>query len=141
MKGRSKFIVTVVTVIIVAVIAIICGGQRALVTASSTANVPGPSQFYLQHDLISDGFVPADITHSNLVNAWAWFQVRQHRGGLRTTEPAQPDIKFEDEKARLDNFAIQLMNDPHSSGLILMVAGQKRSKGKQSIDLIGPGRI
>src|ERR1044071_9517502 len=70
MKGKSKFIITIVTVIIVAVIAIICGGQRALVTASSTANVPGPSQFYLQHNLISDGFVPADITHSNTVYAW-----------------------------------------------------------------------
>lgn len=34
------------------------------------------------------------------------------------------DIKFEDEKARLDNFAIQLQNDPLSSGYILMFAGQ-----------------
>lgn len=35
------------------------------------------------------------------------------------------DIKFEDEKARLDNFAIQLMNHPQSSGSIMMSAGQK----------------
>lgn len=34
------------------------------------------------------------------------------------------DIKFEDEKARLDNFAIQLSNEPLSSGHILMSAGQ-----------------
>ena len=35
------------------------------------------------------------------------------------------DIKFEDEKARLDNFAIQIFNEPQSRGLILMAAGQK----------------
>ena len=35
------------------------------------------------------------------------------------------DIEFEGEKARLDNFAIQISNDPQSSGLILMYAGQK----------------
>lgn len=34
------------------------------------------------------------------------------------------DIKFDDEKARLDNFAIQLQNVPLSSGYILMFAGQ-----------------
>ena len=34
------------------------------------------------------------------------------------------DISFEDEKARLDNFAIQLMNIPESAGLIMMAAGQ-----------------
>jgi hypothetical protein len=71
MRDRSKFIVTIFTVIMVTVIALFCGGQRVPVTAASTpTNVPGPSQFYLQHNLISDGFVPADLTHSNLVNAW-----------------------------------------------------------------------
>src|SRR4029078_9711672 len=70
MRDRSNFIVTIISVITLTVIAIVCGGQRILVTASSTANVAGPSQFYLQHNLISDGFVPADITHSNVVNAW-----------------------------------------------------------------------
>jgi hypothetical protein len=34
------------------------------------------------------------------------------------------DIEFEDEKARLDNFAIQVSNEPLSSGYILMSAGQ-----------------
>jgi len=76
MRDRSKFIATIVTVIIVTVIAIVCGGQRALVTASSKMTsvpamyVPGPSQFYAQHNFISDGFVPADHTNSNVVNAW-----------------------------------------------------------------------
>ena len=35
------------------------------------------------------------------------------------------DLKFEDEKARLDNFAIQLSNNPHLSGSILINAGKE----------------
>ena len=71
MMHKLNFIVTIVTVMIVAVIALVCGGQRARVTASKLVNVgTGPSQFYLQHNLISDGFVAADHTDSNLVNAW-----------------------------------------------------------------------
>jgi hypothetical protein len=35
------------------------------------------------------------------------------------------DIKFEDEDARLDNLAIQLANDPLTTGYILMSAGQE----------------
>ncbi len=35
------------------------------------------------------------------------------------------DIKFEDEKARLDNFAIQLTNQPLSTGHILISAGRE----------------
>jgi uncharacterized protein (TIGR03118 family) len=31
---------------------------------------PGQSQFYAQHNLISNGAIPADQTDSNLVNAW-----------------------------------------------------------------------
>src|SRR5262249_29291315 len=45
------------------------------------------------------------------------------------------DIKFEDEKARLDNFAIQLANIPESSGLIHMSAGQKTFKGEAAYRL------
>src|SRR5215813_1326525 len=75
MRDRSKFIATIMTAILVTLIAIVFGGQRALVTASSkpaapAVNAPGPSQFYLQHNLVSDGFVPADHTDSNVVNAW-----------------------------------------------------------------------
>jgi len=69
---RSRFIATIIAVIIVTVIALVCSDQGARVTASSkpNVNVPGPSQFYLQHNLISDGFVPAVLTDSNMVNAW-----------------------------------------------------------------------
>jgi len=65
MRARSKFIVTIVAVIIL--IAIVCSGQRARVSASSPL---GPSQFYLQHNILSDGFVAADHTDINTVNAW-----------------------------------------------------------------------
>ena len=40
------------------------------------------------------------------------------------------DIKFEDEKARLDNFAIQISHEPLSSAYILMSAGQKTFKNE-----------
>lgn len=35
------------------------------------------------------------------------------------------DIRFEDEKARLDNFAIQLQNYPNAHGFIVVYAGRK----------------
>ena len=56
---RPKFIVTIVTVLILAVI--VCVGQKP-------SN--DHSQFYLQHNYISDGVVPADHIDANLVNAW-----------------------------------------------------------------------
>ena len=61
-------------VALIIVTAIICGSQRTVVTASSELNAPGhafgPSQFYLQHNILSDGFVAADLTDSKVVNAW-----------------------------------------------------------------------
>src|SRR6185503_4766168 len=39
-------------------------------------------------------------------------------------------IKFEDEKARLDNFAIQLLNDPGAQGYIYAFAGRDSRKGE-----------
>jgi uncharacterized protein (TIGR03118 family) len=76
MTTRSKIIVTIASVMLVAFIALIRAGQAALVNTSSTttakSNVAavGPSQFYLQHNLVSDGAVPADHTDPNMVNAW-----------------------------------------------------------------------
>ena len=40
------------------------------------------------------------------------------------------DIKFEDEKARLDNFAIQISNELLSTGQILMFAGRETFKNE-----------
>lgn len=76
MTDRSKLIVTILTVIVATVCAIIYSAQKALVTASSRLNTNaamtaiGPSQFYAQHNLVSDGFVPADHINSDVVNAW-----------------------------------------------------------------------
>ena len=65
MGDRSKFLVTILTVMIVAVIAVVCGSQRTHATV-----VPGESQFYAQHNILSDGSVPADHVDANVVNAW-----------------------------------------------------------------------
>ena len=76
MTDRSKLILTILTVIVATVCAIIYGAQKALVTASSRLNAnaamtaAGPSQFYAQHNLVSDGFVPADHINPDVVNAW-----------------------------------------------------------------------
>lgn len=43
---------------------------------------------------------------------------------------AYGDIAFEDEKARLDNFAIQISNEPGASGAILMFAGRETFKNE-----------
>ena len=45
------------------------------------------------------------------------------------------DIKFEDEKARLDNFTIQISNYEGSRGIILMYAGQITFKGEAAYRL------
>jgi uncharacterized protein (TIGR03118 family) len=61
MRNTSNVIVTFAALIILTAVATV---------SSKPTNALGPSQFYLQHNLISDGFVPADITHANTVNAW-----------------------------------------------------------------------
>jgi uncharacterized protein (TIGR03118 family) len=76
MTDRSKRIMTILSVMLVILCAIIYGAQQALVTASSrpvagaAITAPGPSQFYAQHNLVSDGFVPADHINPDVVNAW-----------------------------------------------------------------------
>jgi hypothetical protein len=40
-----------------------------------------------------------------------------------------PNIKFDDEKARLDNFAIQLQNEPGARGYILVYSGPRDRAG------------
>ena len=75
MTNRSKLIVTVLSVM-ATVCAIIYSTQKGVVTASSrlnanaAMNAVGRSQFYAQHNLVSDGFVPADHTNTDVVNAW-----------------------------------------------------------------------
>ena len=67
MRDRSKRIMTILGVMIAMLCAIIYSAQKTLVTASAA---PGPSQFYAQHNLVSDGFVPADHINPDVVNAW-----------------------------------------------------------------------
>lgn len=45
------------------------------------------------------------------------------------------NIRFIDEQARLDNFAIQIANEPASKGLILISAGQETYKGEAAYHL------
>lgn len=51
--------------------------------------------------------------------------VRITNCGLRGRFDEWGDIKFSDEKARLDNLAIQLENDPQAKAHIIVYAGQK----------------
>jgi hypothetical protein len=51
-------------------------------------------------------------------------------GSTRPSGPTRPfdefgDINCEDEMARLDNFAVQLQNDPSSKGLIVFYGGRR----------------
>src|SRR5215467_6075934 len=75
MSHRSKFIIVVAT-LSTALAAFIYVNQEPRVTAASNVtvkagiNAPGPSQFYAQHNLISDVAGLADKTDPNVVNAW-----------------------------------------------------------------------
>ena len=40
------------------------------------------------------------------------------------------DLRFPDEKARLDNFAISLLNSEHATGYIVVYAGRKATVGE-----------
>jgi len=67
MRDRSRRII-VLGVIVAILCAIILIVQKSPVTAAKTT--AGPSQFYAQHNLVSDGFVPADHINTDVVNAW-----------------------------------------------------------------------
>ncbi|HSB27763.1 MAG TPA: TIGR03118 family protein [Pyrinomonadaceae bacterium] len=72
MKYGPRLVVMVGLLLIIS-IALISGAQEVPVKASSMAAVDtavGPSQFYSQHNLVSDIPGLADHTDSNLVNAW-----------------------------------------------------------------------
>ena len=64
MRNRGKFILTILALIVLALIIYIPSRQP------SHASALGPTQFYAQHNLVSDGSIPADHTDPNLVNAW-----------------------------------------------------------------------
>jgi uncharacterized protein (TIGR03118 family) len=63
MTDRSKRIMMILSVMM----AILCA---IMYSADAAMTATAPSQFYAQHNLVSDGFVPADHTNSDVVNAW-----------------------------------------------------------------------
>ncbi len=65
MSNRTKLFVPMMALIVLALIIYMPSGR-----SSHAANAPGPTQFYVQHNILSDGFVPADHTDANVVNAW-----------------------------------------------------------------------
>ena len=76
MTDRPRLVVMIGMLLLIISIALITDRPAALVTASSKLpaqpnNIAvGPSQFYDQHNLVSDIPGLADHTDSNLVNAW-----------------------------------------------------------------------
>jgi uncharacterized protein (TIGR03118 family) len=71
MPNRTKLTVAILTSIVLALIIYIPSQQPSHASTPTKVNPgPGPTQFYAQHNLISDGSVPADHVDVNLVNAW-----------------------------------------------------------------------
>ena len=63
MGNRTKLFVAMMALIVLALIIYMPNLWASHAT-------PGPTQFYAQHNILSDGFIPADHTDSNVVNAW-----------------------------------------------------------------------
>jgi len=63
MRNRTKLFVAMMALIVLALIIYMPNLWASHAT-------PGPTQFYAQHNILSDGFIPADHTDSNVVNAW-----------------------------------------------------------------------
>ena len=45
---------------------------------------------YVQVNLVSNGYVRAEVTDSNLVNPWGWRPVPPAPSGFQTRQPAPP---------------------------------------------------
>src|SRR5262249_16008688 len=69
MTIKWRLVVARVTIALACVL-LIAMGKALSITASASAAEPGPSQFYAQDNLISNGTIPADHPHPNLGNAW-----------------------------------------------------------------------
>src|SRR5437867_5107878 len=58
---------------IIGLLSLACAGERSVappLTSVSLSLQSAPSRFYEQHNLVSDGAVPADLVDVALVNAW-----------------------------------------------------------------------
>src|SRR5258708_25506132 len=79
MINRTKFFVAILALIVLALMIYMPAPRLSHATALSSPTAPelmvggaspGLSQFYAQDNLVSDGFVPADHTNTDVVNAW-----------------------------------------------------------------------
>ena len=75
MISKSKFMAPIMMAIFFGLVAVVITNPQTLVPATLAApaapvNAPGPSQFYTQHNLLSDVPGLADHTDPNVVNAW-----------------------------------------------------------------------
>jgi len=62
---------TIMIALFLALVAVLITSQHTVVSARGAGvNMPGPSQFYAQHNLVSDVPGLADLTDPNVVNAW-----------------------------------------------------------------------
>src|SRR5512138_2037406 len=73
--NRSKFMAMIMMASFLGLVAVVITSQRTLVRTASAARAAGvrmrgPSQFYAQHNIVSDIPGLADHTDANLVNAW-----------------------------------------------------------------------
>ena len=69
--SRSKFMATIMIALFLGLVAVLITSQHTVVSARGAGvNMPGPSQFYAQHNLVSDVPGLADLTDPNVVNAW-----------------------------------------------------------------------
>jgi uncharacterized protein (TIGR03118 family) len=66
--SRSKFIATITMALFFGLVTVVITSQRTLVAAGAAGR--GPSQFYAQHNILSDIPGLADHTDANVVNAW-----------------------------------------------------------------------
>jgi len=58
---------------VIGLLSLACAGERSVappLTSVSLSLQSAPSRFYEQHNLVSDGAVPADLVDPTLVNAW-----------------------------------------------------------------------
>ena len=71
MISRSKFMATIMIALFLGLVAILITSQHTVVSARGAGvRMPGPSQFYTQHNLLSDVPGLADRTDPNVANAW-----------------------------------------------------------------------
>jgi len=78
MRNRTKFIGTILALIVLALSIYMPNRRSSRANSLSSATAPkpmagvsrGPTQFYAQHNLVSDGTIPADHTNTDVVNAW-----------------------------------------------------------------------